>query len=230
MTKKSCNFVNIRGLLIMSIIIGITYFLIKYFISTKFKEPLDDMTKNRLNDISGSKVVDFTGLDGNIKVTPLKGSTLSLPVDPMPTKPGCWYIYPNGCNVAWGDKKGTYEEPQTWKLDVWGVKNNKPASNSSSTACKTREAQLQKYCGNNKDIKTHFVSGASSIKPKPETDEKSTGKCNQTLTKAEIWKTWPNDYGVIWGKEFADNCVNYNETECKTKTTVGGVEFCKWVQ
>ena len=138
MVKKNNN---IQGILLICLIIIVLFLFIKYISQNDIKETLEN---------SGSKIVDYTGLDKNIKINSLSGPTIPLPQEPEPpTKAGCYTIQPTGCPkyTKWG-------KLNTWINDAWGEKNQNTGNIKS--ACMDRASAFNTMCGVT-NTKMHFV-------------------------------------------------------------------------
>ena len=187
MAQSTCDLKNSSPALI---ILGLALIIIALLLLFKFLDPTTKKIVEALDNpqpdpesTSGYKIIDFTNADPNIHATVVTDPSVPLPTKPLPTKEGCWYMYPSGCD----NKKG---KRHSWLLDTWGEEH--AGTGNSSAACSARQDALIKMCGN-QDVKTHFVPTTGWQKCATE-----HGTCNGTgivkycserdKTKCSNWK------------------------------------------
>jgi len=126
MVKKVCNlnFINIYGIFIFCLTILGLYLLIKSVIINNTIEPLEGY---------GEKIVDYTGLDKDIKINPLSGPTI------LPTKPGCYMTRSTEC--ARPDGNGGWKNGSTAGFNYWA---NYGYQMFPHTTSKSTQAEIDK--------------------------------------------------------------------------------------
>ena len=150
-------------------------------------------------------LIDFTKADPNITRTAIVHPSAPLPYKPYPTKPGCWYMYPTGCDKKNGNR-------HSWLQDTWGEEH--AGAGDSAANCAARQDAIINMCGN-KDIKTHYVPGWKA----------PVGHCQNTY--------WCGAGGTFcYDQMYTANiecaAIKFPE-ECAAKIVPNVGKFCKWI-